>query len=442
MPLSLEGKLVFTWIASFCLATLIFAVVSYQGFPLYLNLSLGLLLALPPGLYLLRRTTKKMNRSIAALDSALFNFTDKDFSNSLRVDRTDELGKLAERYNQAGEVLRNERQHIFQRELLLDTVLQSSPMAMLLLDSRQRIVYANHEARYLLLEGQLLVGLFLDEVLEKTHSAIADSLRSGLDGLLTVDIDQHRQTYHLSRGQFTLNSQQHELYLFKQMTREMNRKEVAIWKKVISVISHELNNSLAPISSMAHSGRQLLDQPDSHEKLCKVFNTIAERSQHLVEFIQGYSHFAKLPLPRSTRIDWEKFVEHLRQHSHFTWVGEYPKQDGWGDPAQLEQVMINLIKNASEAGSDQKDIHLTIQTLSTGTQINILDRGTGMMDEVLKQAILPFFSTKEQGTGLGLALCNDIIDAHDGGLSFCNREGGGLQVSLFLPLPAVVTSSD
>ena len=104
----------------------------------------------------------------------------------------------------------------------------------------------------------------------------------------------------MSQRQFLLNAMPHRLLLLKQLTREINSQEVATWKKVISVIAHELNNSLAPISSLAHSGQLLTQsgQASDSAQLLKVFRTIEDRARHLAGFIEGYAQFAKLPQPR------------------------------------------------------------------------------------------------------------------------------------------------
>ena len=132
------------------------------------------------------------------------------------------------------------------------------------------------------------------EVLENVPAAMREAVERKRDGLFAVETDADQDTYHLSQREFILNAQAHSLYLFKRLTREINRQEVATWKKVIRVIGHELNNSLAPISSLAHSGGLVLDDP-KQEQLAEIFATIEERSNHLKAFIDGYARFAKLP---------------------------------------------------------------------------------------------------------------------------------------------------
>jgi signal transduction histidine kinase len=103
------------------------------------------------------------------------------------------------------------------------------------------------------------------------------------------------------------------------------------------------------------------------------------------------------------------------------------------DAPQLEQVLINLVKNAIESGSPEDDVTLTVTERGDGFAVEVRDRGSGLTDEVLRDALLPFYSTKPKGTGLGLTLCREIVDAHGGRLSIANREGGGAIVTVWLP---------
>jgi two-component system nitrogen regulation sensor histidine kinase NtrY len=201
---------------------------------------------------------------------------------------------------------------------------------------------------------------------------------------------------------------------------------------VIRVISHELNNSLAPISSLAHSGAELARRGDT-ARLPGVFATIGERARHLHGFIAGYASFAKLPSPQPISIEWTPFLEGLALHCQFKLANPAPERASRFDAAQIEQVLINLIKNAHESGSADEDVTLSISDTGRELRIAVADRGPGMTETVLAQALLPFYSTKRSGTGLGLALAREIAEAHGGRVLLANREGGGLQVSLVLP---------
>jgi nitrogen fixation/metabolism regulation signal transduction histidine kinase len=380
-----------------------------------------------------RRLLRPFNRSIAALADGVASFQDGDFSISIAADRDDELGVLVRHYNEAGSVLRRERQNLYQRELLLDTVMQSMPWALILTNAADRVIYSNIAARQLFNAGRKFEGHAFADVLARAPAPFRDAVARPQDGMFSVRRDEEGDVYFLTRESFTLNVQRHQLYLFKQLTRELNRQEVAIWKKVIRVISHELNNSLAPFSSLALSGRQLAQVPDAGARLDSALATIEERAAHLKSFIDGYARFAKLPVPRLEDVDWHAFVDALRQVTPFTLGGTLPDTRGRFDPAQLQQVLINLLRNAHESGSPADAVTLAVSEELRGVRLEIVDRGPGMSPEVLEQALLPFYSTKQTGTGLGLTLCREIVEAHGGRLSLMNRTGGGLRVTIWLP---------
>jgi nitrogen fixation/metabolism regulation signal transduction histidine kinase len=227
--------------------------------------------------------------------------------------------------------------------------------------------------------------------------------------------------------------------MVKELTPELGRQEIDVWKNVIRIINHELNNSLAPISSMVHSARLIAQHPEQLGKLGRVFDTIEERTQHLTAFLEGYARFARLPKPRPDRVPWQPFLENLQALFPKAKVGAAPSTDGWFDAGQMQQTLINLLKNATEASGDDPQVELSVEMGEGGAAIiTVADRGSGMSDEVLKNALVPFFSTKEKGTGLGLALCREIVEAHRGKLRLARREGGGMEITSVLPGKASV----
>ncbi len=418
------------------------------GSPAALALSLALLLPLALGLA--RWWLSPLTRLLRALEGLVLSYRDGDFSMTVATPAAgqhDELAVLARQHSELGLALRAQRQQLAQRELLLDQVVQNTPLALLLCEEPQgRIVYANLQARQQLARGRSLVGQSLPPLLEQLPAALAQALRSGQDQLFSVPAGSieglsgaegagsatEDESFHLSQRSLSLQGQPHRLILLRRITRELSRQEVASWKRVIRVISHELNNSLAPISSLAHSGAELLRRGDA-VRAGTVFASISQRAAHLHQFLSGYAQFAKLPAPQPAPQDWAALLEGLGRHCRFRLEGALPQQPGRFDAAQIEQALINLLKNAAEAGGPAEAVSLSISCQGEDWWLCVDDRGPGMSEAVLAQALLPFYSTKRSGTGLGLALAREIAEAHGGRISLGNRSGGGLRVCLILP---------
>ncbi|WP_448548451.1 sensor histidine kinase [Thalassotalea fusca] len=373
-----------------------------------------------------------LSERFQALEIGLLNFKDNEFSSVINEEGNDEFSKLCALFNSVSASLRAEKQSIYQRELLLDKVIESSPIVMFLVDDDGYFVYSNSASRHLLFSGKKLEGHQFSDVVKRWPESLQQAISKQRDSLFSIEKDKDSETWHLSTGRFVLNSRSHTLYLLKQMTKELNRQEVEVWKKVIRVISHELNNSLAPISSVSHSGNMIAEKI-GNDKLALIFDTIKERVEHLNTFISGYAKFAKLPIPVIAQASWGDFISKLQQQVQFKILGTLPEKVAYFDLAQLEQVMINLLKNAHESGSSPEEVELQVSENLYGFEIVVLDRGTGMSEQVLKNALVPFYSTKQTGTGLGLALCREIIEAHEGRIAIHNRQSGGLEVTLFLP---------
>jgi nitrogen fixation/metabolism regulation signal transduction histidine kinase len=432
---SLEGKLAGALaVASIAAAMLAAWATAWLG-SAWLGAATAVLVLALPALAFAHLLARPVAALIRALSGSVVAFRDGDFSFSIGAARRDEVGELVDAHNELGRVLREERQHLFQRELLLDTVVQHTPTALVLVEQGGHVVYANLAARQLLNEGKPLNGLRFADIVAGAPAPLARAIENDGDGLFSVPLEHEEETFHLSRRDFKLQGKPHRLYQLKRLTRELARQEVATWKKVIRVISHELNNSLAPMRSMAHSGRELARLGDLR-RLAVVFDTVEERTRHLESFIQGYARFAKLPLPKPEAVAWEPFLDTLARHYAFRRAGALPPAPGVFDRTQVEQVLINLLKNAHESGSPADGIEVGVVQGPREVRIEVADRGSGMSDTVLANALLPFYSTKRSGSGLGLALAREIAEAHGGRVQLANRHGGGLAVTLVLPQPA------
>ena len=387
------------------------------------------------GMLAARAMLRPMLAMLRTLGGTVHSYRDGDFSFGVHWTRNDEIGDLVEAHNDLGGVLREQRLDLVQRELLLDTMVQNTPVAMMLVDMSGKIVFGNVSARQLLNEGRRLEGVGLDELLARSFQSLREAYERGGDGLFTVtgrEEAAEEEIFHLSRRTFTLNARRHELLLLRHLTSELRRQEVQTWKKVIRVISHELNNSLAPIASLAKSGVELLRRGNT-QRLPEILDTVEERARHLERFIEGYARFAKLPTPSRQAVAWPAFVEALRMQIPFHVVGELPTEPASLDTSQMQQALLNLLKNAHESGSRAEDVSLSVRRAGDVLAIEVADRGSGMTEAVMSNALVPFYSTKRTGTGLGLALAREIAEAHGGRIALNNRDGGGLSVMLFLP---------
>jgi two-component system, NtrC family, nitrogen regulation sensor histidine kinase NtrY len=415
-----------------CIALTAAAMLVLPGQPL-LAAAIALAITAPLAMLAARAMLRPMLAMLRALGGTVHSYRDGDYSFGLHWARNDEIGELVDAHNDLGTVLRDQRLDLVQRELLLDTMVHNTPVAMMLLDISGKIVFANLAARQLLNAGRRLEGMSLAELLSRTFDSLREALERSGDGLFTAaGPDGEDEIYHLARREFTLNARRHELLLLRHLTSELRRQEVQTWKKVIRVISHELNNSLAPIASLATSGMELLRRGNT-QRLPEILGTVEERARHLERFIEGYARFAKLPAPERQPVDWSGFVEALRMQIPFEVAGILPADPVSFDASQMQQALLNLLKNAHESGSRAEDVTVSVRRAGDALAIEVADRGSGMTEAVMSNALVPFYSTKRSGTGLGLALAREIAEAHGGRIALNNREGGGLSVVLYLP---------
>lgn len=394
------------------------------------TLLVALWLLLPLLMLLLRWQLQPLTRELTALNLHAQNLQDGSFNTGANPQQLRLLKPLAAQLQQMSEQLRLQRNSLYQRELLLDTLVQSNPGPLILTDDRERILLANPAARQLLHGGKDISGLALPQLLASFPELLA-AVTARHSGLLRLS-GQRESVWHLAVSQFQLHNQQHRLYLLKPLSREIAREELNAWKSLLRVISHELNNTLAPLSSLAFSGKVVAERQQQTE-LSDIFNTISERCQSLNQFLQAYIQFAKLPPPTLATINFVKLINELQDQYEFELIGELPRRPWQADQAQLSQLLLNLLKNAHESGSPPEQISLTLHETAERLLFELRDQGGGMAEAQLQQALTPFYTTKAGGSGIGLTLCRDIIQAHGGDLQLQNS-AGGLLVRFSLPV--------
>ena len=317
------------------------------------------------------------------------------------------------------------------REGLLRTVVETAPVAIVLFDAEGGIVFTNRSARELFFEGVAVEGENFLSMIKRSPPSLRQALLSEGDELFSVAGPAGRETFHLSRRH--LDGGQ-TLIAVRSVTQEINRHEVASLKKVIRIISHEINNSLGPIASLVSSAKTILQRPEHSPKLPAMLERVQERALHLQGFLDGYAKLAKIPAPNPAPVPWVHFLDGLHGFWPDLKIGDPPARPGYFDRAQIQQVLINLIKNAYEAGGPKEQVEVVVEAPEEGgCRISVLDRGPGVSDEVLESVFVPFFTTKPTGSGLGLALSREIVELHQGRLGLARRDGGGMAVSVWLP---------
>jgi nitrogen fixation/metabolism regulation signal transduction histidine kinase len=319
------------------------------------------------------------------------------------------------------------------KDRIIAAIADNVPDAVVLFRDVGTIVYANAVARTLFFEGVAPEGENFIRLVSAASAPLRGALLGETDRFFSVDANG-QESYYLSRRNFVVDDESLTLLVVKHMTREVRRREVEVLKRVVRVVSHEVNNSLAPITSLMHSARLIAEKQGQLDKYRRVFDTIDERSHHLRAFLDGYVALAKLPAPRIEQEHWTGVLEQVATLYPELKLPDAPDKPAWFDRAQIEQALINLVKNAYESAGPPDAVELRIQTESDGTsQLEVLDRGPGFSEDALKNALLPLYTTKIHGSGMGLALTREIIEAHGGALELTNREGGGACMRVFLP---------
>jgi two-component system nitrogen regulation sensor histidine kinase NtrY len=382
------------------------------------------LLSLFLGAYFLHEQLVYPLRTLANLITAL---REEDYSLRARsADRDDALGDVLVEVNALAQLMESRKLEAVDAATLLRAVLSQIDVAIFAFDARGQLQLVNRAGERLLaiprerLIGQTAAQLGLGDLTENT---IIDRTFAGGSGRWSVRLSEFRE-----RGE------PHRMLVIADITRALREEEAEAWRRIVRVLGHELNNSLAPIKSIAGSLERLVTRAelpeDWRDDLASGMRVIGARTEALSRFTGAYAHLARLPEPRKRDVrlhDLARRVAALETRVRVELDGENAIVHA--DEDQLEQLLINLVKNAADA-SDR--VTLRWRETAGATVICVEDEGPGVSGTA--NLFVPFFTTKPQGSGIGLFLSRQIAEAHGGTLTLENRASGrGAVATLHLP---------
>lgn len=340
-------------------------------------------------------------------------------------------GDLIYQINTLADSLTTARYDFKESQLLLAKVIKQIKVAIIACDENHKITMVNPETESLLgmNESKLIHKKLTDLSLSQLEAVKSNSIEN-----LTLGTRNAR--WHIYKDGFRDQGTQHTLYILSDMDLLLSQQEQKAWKDLVRVLSHEINNSLAPIISLTSTLDKMITHVDidaeDKSDMQSGLTIIQDRATRLKRFILGYRELTHLPEPKKQDIDIVVVIEQLVTLLKYPVKLNLPNELKINlDAAQIEQCLINLLKNAFEAGGPDKEIELNV-LVSEQLIIEILDQGDGIQNT--DNLFVPLFTTKQQGTGIGLSLCKQIIQAHKGQLQLTNRKSGGCRVEIKLPI--------
>ncbi len=373
---------------------------------------------------------------LQTLSNLLAALREEDFSIRARGQRkNDPLGEVLIEMNALADTLREQRLGALEATSILRTVMEEIPVAVFAFDPERRLRLANRAGERLLARPlERLLGRTADEL------GLAQCLGTGGPTILPVTFPGGAGRWEVRSGHFRQGGIPLELLVMNDVSQSLRDEERQAWQRLIRVIGHEINNSLAPIKSIAHSlERMLVRDPmpaDWEADMRSGLQVIGARADSLGRFTAAYAQLARLPAPTLAPVGLARLVTRVveLERRRTVTVKGGPAITLQADPDQLEQLLINLVRNAVDATIDTGGkVFVSWDTLDGRVRVHVDDEGPGLSNTA--NLFVPFFTTKPGGSGIGLVLCRQIAEAHGGTLTLQNRTPApGCRAELTLPL--------
>jgi nitrogen fixation/metabolism regulation signal transduction histidine kinase len=367
--------------------------------------------------------------SLQTLSNLLAAMREEDFSIRARGARSDDaLGEVMIEVNALSQTLREQRLGALEAAALLRTVIEEIDVAIFTFDNSHTLKLVNRAGERLLARpSERLLGFTAAEL------GLAGCIEGESARTVELSFPGGVGRWGLRRGSFRQDGLPHDLIVLSDLSRTLREEERQAWQRLIRVLGHELNNSLAPIQSVAQSmesnlQRAQIDTPPSSkidmvlDDLRQGLAIIRSRTEALGRFMAAYARLARLPQPTLAPVDLRELVRRVAELETRVrvQVAEGPLVTISADRDQLEQLLINLIRNAAEAVLEiGGEVQVKWSLERSRIQLSIIDDGPGLSNTT--NLFVPFFTTKPGGSGIGLVLCRQIAEAHGGSLTLENR---------------------